>query len=394
LLVLHLFSTYQSMASTAFTLANPLEPMTLAFSGAHGPQHAIRAMRGSQTAAIASKPATDIAQYSTSVGHSGVALIAAACTAAGCRRQQRTRRQCAAHAVAELATTTIEKDSAPEGRVRLSHRSGASCEISLYGAHILSWCPEPGDERLFLGSMAQVGVPGVSIRGGVPLCWPQFGQFKEASNPPDLPHGFARKSSQWKVAKQSEDSVTLQLADDEGTRAMWPFPFQFLYKISLGDRTMRVSMEITNNGNEPMEFTGCLHTYWSCNSSQSCYVEGLQGASFDKYIGDSFRGDAVEERAAVPFSDEKETQLLYTKTSDVITLIEEGGRSLRLTKSNMPDWVLWNTGAENGSNIKDLDMANSEYQRYVCVEPGFTSKPIHVAPGTTWVASHETEALQ
>lgn len=101
----------------------------------------------------------------------------------------------------------------------------------------------------------------------------------------------------------------------------------------------------------------------------------------------------MEERAAVTFSDEKETQLLYTNTSDVITMVEEGGRRLRLTKSNMPDWVLWNTGAENGSNIKDLDMANNEYQRYVCVEPGFTSKPIHVAPGSTWVASHETEAL-
>jgi len=291
------------------------------------------------------------------------------------------------------AVESIPIASAPAGRIRLHHSSGASCEISLFGAHLLSWCPEPDDERLFLGSMARVGVPGVGIRGGVPICWPQFGNFKEASKAPDKAHGFARTSSSWQVARQSDDSVTLVMSDTDETQAIWPFSFEFLYKVSLGDRSLRISMEVTNRGDVPLEFTGCLHTYWSCESSQTCRVEGLENARFDNGIGDCFRGDDTETRAVVPITDEKQTQLLYTDTSDVITLVEEGGRRLRLTKSNMADWVVWNTGAENGSNIKDLDMANAEYRHYVCVEPGFATEPVRVAPGATWVASHEAEAL-
>jgi D-hexose-6-phosphate mutarotase len=120
-------------------------------------------------------------------------------------------------------------------------------------------------------------------------------------------------------------------------------------------------------------------------------VEGLKGSTFDNGIGDSFRGDGPETRASVDFTDEKQTQLFYGKASDVITVVEKGRRRLRLVKSNMPDWVLWNTGAENGSNIKDL--AEGEYKGYVCVEPTFASSPICVAPGAVWAAFHEAEVL-
>merc|ERR1712113_1356979 len=85
-------------------------------------------------------------------------------------------------------------------------------------------------------------------------------------------------------------------------------------------------------------------------------------------IGGSFRGDAIEDRTSVPFVDAKETQLLFSDGGDAVTLVEDGKQRLRLTKSNMPDWILWNTGAENGSGLKDLK--EGEYKKYVCVEPG------------------------
>jgi len=238
--------------------------------------------------------------------------------------------------------------------------------------------------------MAEVGKPGVAIRGGVPICWPQFGNFP-AAKAPGMAYGFARKSAKWQIAKQTEDSVTLALVSDAETLASWPCAFEFLFTITLGARSLRMSLEVANNGEEPMEFTGCLHTYWRCGAVGQCAVEGLKGAEFDTGIGNAFRGDATEKRASVPFVDEKQTQLFYARASDAITIMEAGRRRLRLTKSNMPDWVLWNTGAENGSNIKDL--AAGEYKGYVCVEPTFASSPIRVAPGGVWVASHEAQVL-
>merc|ERR1712048_680219 len=139
-----------------------------------------------------------------------------------------------------------------------------------------------------------------------------------------------------------------------------------------------MSLEVANTGEKPIEFTGCLHTYYKCDAADQCAVQGLCGSKLDIGIGDHFRGDKTEERRTVPFMDEKETQLMFGNASDRVILTEAGRNRLRLTKINMPDWVLWNTGAENGSGIKDL--ADGEYKQYVCVEPGFASRPVRVAP--------------
>merc|ERR1719253_310331 len=63
--------------------------------------------------------------------------------------------------------------------------------------------------------MAQVGKAGVAIRGGVPICWPQFGGFENAAGAPGMKHGFARTSGAWKLARQTEDSATFLLTSDK-----------------------------------------------------------------------------------------------------------------------------------------------------------------------------------
>merc|ERR1712139_622544 len=206
-----------------------------------------------------------------------------------------------------------------------------------------------------------------------------------------LKHGFVRTSSKWTVLRQSEDSVSLVLKSDDETHKSWDKDFEFVYTVSLGSGSVRMEMEVRNDNSSPLEFTGCLHSYWRCKSMEQCAVEGLKGTKFDTGIGNCFRGDAVEERDSVPFVDAKETQLLYCDAGDAVTLTEDGKKRLRLTKSNVPDWVLWNTGAENGSGIKDLK--EGEYKKYVCVEPGFASRPVTVAPGDSWIASHEARLL-
>merc|ERR1711988_1705979 len=83
---------------------------------------------------------------------------------------------------------------------------GSTCKISSYGAHVLSWKPAGQTDQIFLGEMAQIGKPGVAIRGGVPICWPQFGTFENAVDSCKAKHGFVRTSSKWTLLRQSEDS--------------------------------------------------------------------------------------------------------------------------------------------------------------------------------------------
>ncbi|KHF24579.1 aldose 1-epimerase-like protein [Solemya velum gill symbiont] len=71
-------------------------------------------------------------------------------------------------------------------KVVLTAEDGAQAEIYLYGAHVTDWCPAGDDERLFLSERAEFS-EGTAIRGGVPVCFPQF-----ADEGPFLKHGFAR----------------------------------------------------------------------------------------------------------------------------------------------------------------------------------------------------------
>ena len=87
----------------------------------------------------------------------------------------------------------------------MSHPSGASCEIVLTGAHVTSWKTADGVERLFMSSASQFGA-GAAIRGGIPVCFPQF-----SGRGPLPKHGFVRTSDAWEIAEMSSEGGACKL---------------------------------------------------------------------------------------------------------------------------------------------------------------------------------------
>merc|ERR1712232_1069211 len=86
-----------------------------------------------------------------------------------------------------------------------------------------------------------------------------------------------------------------------------------------------------------------------------------------------------EDRDSVNICDGKaQMQLLYVGAGDAILLSEAGQPRLRLTKSGMSDWVIWNIGDDDAHSLKD--MGEGEQRHYVCVEPRFCTVPVKVAP--------------
>ena len=139
--------------------------------------------------------------------------------------------------------------------------SGASCEVILTGAHVTSWKTADGVERLFVSSASKFG-DGAAIRGGIPVCWPQF------SGRGSLPkHGFVRTSSEWEIAEMVSDEgatkLVLCIKDSEATRAVWPHAFELRYAITLTGEALSTAMELTNTGAEPLTFASALHTYFA-----------------------------------------------------------------------------------------------------------------------------------
>jgi glucose-6-phosphate 1-epimerase len=92
-------------------------------------------------------------------------------------------------------------------KVILTAADGARAEVYLHGAHVTSWLPAGASEdRLFLSRRSRFAA-GAAIRGGIPVCFPQF-----ATQGPLPSHGFARVTA-W-------DLVRADVLDDGSARAV------------------------------------------------------------------------------------------------------------------------------------------------------------------------------
>ena len=107
-----------------------------------------------------------------------------------------------------------------------------SAEIALMGANVLSYRPTGHSPVLFRPAKRDYN-RGESFHGGIPVCWPQFGnKFSK-----ELPgHGFARfMVFEVRGSKYTEDmtEITLGLKSDEETKKLWPYDFDLEYTVSV-----------------------------------------------------------------------------------------------------------------------------------------------------------------
>lgn len=261
--------------------------------------------------------------------------------------------------------------------VVLTHPAGARAIITLHGAHVTSWIPSDGEERLFLSRCSRFA-RGRAIRGGIPVVFPQFG-------PGALPqHGFARTRKWELLATQrhgnGDAGAVLGLKPSPSTRAMWPHRFRLYLVAVLHERALTLALRVTNTGDTEFEFTAALHTYFAITDIRQAAVLGLQGVT---YI-DSLRNDVreVETREAIRF--EGETDRVYVQAPDRVLLVDEASqRTTTVEKSGMADVVVWNPWEAKAQRMPDF--GDDEWQRMVCVETGCMAEPVRIAPGEAWM---------
>ncbi|MCX6898802.1 MAG: D-hexose-6-phosphate mutarotase [Verrucomicrobia bacterium] len=271
-------------------------------------------------------------------------------------------------------------------RVTLSHRSGASAEIYLHGAHVTSWRNAKGEELFFL-SRAANWVADKPIRGGIPICFPQF-----SSHGPLPLHGFARVS-EWTLAQterlgSGEVVAAFQLNESDATLALWPHRFTIEMRVTLAEAVLTLGVQVKNNGDKPLDFELALHTYFGVGEIQRTAVCGLEGVTFS----DSLRNNVheVETRQEIRF--DQETDRIYINTPDCVRLRDEArNRTIAIQKSGMADAVVWNPWIAKSQRMADF--GDDEYLRMVCVETGNMASRINLAPHGQWHGSTVLSAL-
>ena len=272
---------------------------------------------------------------------------------------------------------------------------GGRATICLQGAHVVSFRPKSQREPVVWVSDAARFAPGKSIRGGVPVCWPWFGPHaSEASFPA---HGFAR-TVPWTVTgsrkrNDAKTEITLQLVENDQTRAQWPHPTRLTLTVVVGDR-LEMRLATTNTGDAPVKIGEALHTYFHISDIGTVKVTGLDGATYHDKVDNFAR---KKQRGAIAFKGEVDR--VYVNTP-VDCVIEDAGlsRRIRVAKTGSLSTIVWTPWAEKAEKMGDMGTGKSGagWREMVCVESANAmDNVVTVAPGETHTlaVTYSVEAL-
>ncbi|UHD18389.1 D-hexose-6-phosphate mutarotase [Thiocapsa bogorovii] len=258
----------------------------------------------------------------------------------------------------------------------------ATALISPYGGQVLAYRPsDAADDLLFVSERAYFA-EGKAIKGGIPICWPWFGADPEAKGRPA--HGFVRAWPWQVLATESladgSTRVQMGVADDAGTRAIWPQYFNLLVDIHVG-ANLSVSLSTLNAGDRPFSITQGLHAYFKVGDASRVRVKGLDGRSYIDKAADG--ADAViRQEGQVAF--EREVNRIYEDVPPVLTVVDPTlDRRIRIESEHSRTAVVWNPWVETAKAMDDLD--DQDYRRFVCVETVNTaSEVIEIQPAETY----------
>jgi glucose-6-phosphate 1-epimerase len=252
--------------------------------------------------------------------------------------------------------------------------NGDSVFVAQQGAHVLSWQVQ-GKERLFL-SPQSVCDGTTAIRGGIPVCFPQFNQRGHLPK-----HGFARNMPwRWVPERSQGAEKVFELSANEHTLALWPFQFKAFLTVNLSPNSLQISLTVENQGPQSLSFTGAMHTYFAVDHIAQVSLQGQATQPEWDAVKDT------HQTCADQLCFEAEFDRVYdvnTRTQPTWTL-QDGAASLQISQS--PSWgqsVVWNPGADKCAQLNDMPAKG--YQRMLCVEAARVTSSIEVPPAQTWV---------
>lgn len=257
--------------------------------------------------------------------------------------------------------------------VRWTSADGASAMATLQGAHVVSWTPAGGEEVLFVSERSAFE-PGRAIRGGIPVCFPQF-----AERGPLVKHGFAR-TLPW-LFQGAENTArgaraTFALESTPATLALWPHAFGLELAATVGQERLEVALQVTNRGPEALSFAGALHTYLRTADATLARLLGLRGV---RYADREPAATGVEPRDAVDFVAPIDRVYFSAPPS---TRLEGGGRLIGIDQHGFADTVVWNPGAALAQTM--ADMPSGGWRHMVCVEAATVEPALILQPGARW----------
>lgn len=281
-------------------------------------------------------------------------------------------------------------------RIILTEPCGSSAEVLLYGGQVISWKNERREELLFVSSKA-IWKPPKAIRGGIPVCFPQFGNLGSLEQ-----HGFARNRF-WSLDNDpsplppanNQSSVDLILKSTEEDLKTWPRRFELRLRVSLSAGKLTLIPRVRNTDSRQFSFTFALRNYLSVSDISEVRIEGLETLDyFDNLMQSNqikMRKERFTEQAdAITF--DGEIDRVYLSTPTKIAIIDhEKKRTFVLRKVGMPDAVVWNPWDKKAKALSDL--GDEDYKTMLCVDSASVENTIALKPYEEWKGHQEISTV-
>ncbi len=261
--------------------------------------------------------------------------------------------------------------------------SHSCCTILHYGAHIVS-CQLHNTQEIFWLSPHSQYIMGQPIRGGNPLCWPNFG-----TNPnfPHLPkHGIARLMM-WEKTQEHQDSNQAQAVFILSGKAMQayqiPEEISLQFTVTLTENKLKTDFQVSNQGKTSFEFTESQHAYFSISDINNIYLQGFQGRCYLDRVANMEETNTQEN-----FHITKPSDLIFLHHQGEISIVDpENNRRICVNK-NSRGTVVWNPYQAMPPEV--TDMSNEAFHHFICVEPTNAQQTaVALQPGESSILSME-----
>jgi D-hexose-6-phosphate mutarotase len=252
----------------------------------------------------------------------------------------------------------------------------STAEIYLHGAHVTGFQKNGEPPLLFLSAKSHFA-PGQPIRGGVPICYPWFGN---RDNEPS--HGFARLS-EWQLIKTASTptgAVTLTFALPQiPGRELWK-DLRTEFVVTVADALTMELVTTNDSCGETQVIENCLHTYFHVGDIGAVSITGLQNLPFDDFAAGAAGVSRRETGSTLQIT--KETNRVYPNATGVVEIRDESlKRTIRVEKFDSRSTVVWNPWTTQ--KLPD-DFDPAEHKTMVCVESGNVKQnQLSLAPDKT-----------
>lgn len=262
----------------------------------------------------------------------------------------------------------VELDQLVCWRIRAA---GSELLVAQQGAQILSYQQGEQPPLIWLSPDAAYQ-RGQSVRGGVPVCWPWFGDLRR--NPQAVQahyhleqasaHGLVR-ALDWELLgiDEEDDAVTLRFAYDTRTQPLegWPRDVGLTFVVRVA-QDLGMSLETHNRGTEPLTLSQALHSYFAVSDVRQVSVEGLQGC---RYIDTLQDWQELRQQEALVF--DSETDRIYFDTAARLSIVDPGwGRRIHLDARGSRSAVLWNPWVDKAKRLSQFP--DDAWQNMLCIE--------------------------